>query len=310
MVRLSPSPGERIATTPTLVVQIGGAELNVAISAAAMGAEATWISSLPEGNPIATQIIRHANSYGVSASIVPRPERVGLYFVEVGPEPRGSVVHYDRANSAFSFLTSEESGFVERTHGADALFSTGISLAVLPDKAHVVQDFFDSRSGALKCFEINYRRKLWDREGALRVMKSIIDQVDILFASSHDLTKLFAFDSDSIRAAQIAVKEFGLSLLCMPARDGSVGSMSTNRMTAVSSDGVVSSECSGRVIDPIGAGDAGTGAFLGEYLSSGDVEMATQISVRASALAQTINGDAAGFSREEILESSKLRIRR
>ena len=46
------------------------------------------------------------------------------------------------------------------------------------------------------------------------------------------------------------------------------------------------------VVDPFGAGDAATGAFIATWLLTGSIEQAAEVSVAAAARKQTIRGDA------------------
>lgn len=309
MIRFSPPMGERTSRTDSFNVSIGGAELNVAISAKAMGIDSTWISSLPDDEHGA-RILRHCREFEVKPSIIPSRARVGLYFAELGPAPRGSTVHYDRAGSAFAELSKTEVNFSHHVGSPAALFSSGISMAVGKDSPELVEDFLDSSPGALRCFEVNYRSKLWDRESAAAAIKRVLGKVDVLFASPQDLTDLLHLGKSVHEATQHLMDELGVKLISVPSRTGNIGEVGTNSAITYSSGSKCESSADGFVLDPIGAGDAGTGAFLGEYLVTGDVALATEASVHASAFKQTHYGDAAQFSRNELSEAGIYRVKR
>lgn len=79
MLRLSPPRGERLETTETLDVQAGGAESNVAVGAARLGADAVWLSKLPE-SPLGRRIIGELRSHGVRTGVSwadPEASRLG-----------------------------------------------------------------------------------------------------------------------------------------------------------------------------------------------------------------------------------------
>ncbi|MBC8077222.1 MAG: sugar kinase, partial [Chloroflexales bacterium] len=105
MIRLSPTDDERLEQAPRLQVRIGGAEWNVACALARLGLRAAWVSRLTR-NPLGQRIAAEARFHGVDTGQVvwTDEDRVGVYYLEPGPPPRGSQVIYDRANSAASRL--------------------------------------------------------------------------------------------------------------------------------------------------------------------------------------------------------------
>jgi 2-dehydro-3-deoxygluconokinase len=102
MLRLK-SPGfERLLQTPILEATAGGGEANVAISLAAFGVQASYVTVLPQ-NPVAEACLREMRSLGVDTSLVARGgNRMGVYYVEAGSNMRPSVVIYDRAGSSIA----------------------------------------------------------------------------------------------------------------------------------------------------------------------------------------------------------------
>jgi 2-dehydro-3-deoxygluconokinase len=109
MIRFSPPDFKRLEQTTTLDLNIGGAELNVAVGVARLGMKSAWISRLPD-NPLGRMIANKARELGVDVSPViwDKGGRAGLYFLEFGAAPRASSVVYDRANSSFSNIQPGE----------------------------------------------------------------------------------------------------------------------------------------------------------------------------------------------------------
>jgi 2-dehydro-3-deoxygluconokinase len=309
MIRLSPPLGSRISTATAFEAGVGGAELNVAIASAALGMPATWISSLPE-NPLAERILRAARAANVTPVIAPSNRRVGLYFVEVGAEPRGVSVVYDRADSALSSLEAFDEAMRTAVEHASILYTSGITLGLGSGSAGLVDEFLQLGGHALKYFEVNYRSKLWSAEEAREATMRILPKIDVLIASDHDLTELLEIHKDPIVSARRLSAEFGYDFVLMPSRTGRVGEQGVNAVTVVTRDGEVTAECAGRIHDPVGAGDAGAGAFIAIYSQTGDLKRAAEASVRAAAHQQTQSGDAATFTPDEILNPSRRRIRR
>ena len=310
MIRLSPPPGERISTARSFEATVGGTELNVAIAAAAMGIDSTWATSVPPG-PLGERILRHAHAAGVTVANTPLDERVGLYFVEVGEEPRGTSVIYDRSSSAFSALENGVVDIAALTSSADAVFTTGITLALGFGPRQLAESFLQTApASTLRAFEINYRSKLSSSAEAASAVKATLGTVDILFASDFDLSNLLDLGGNIESAAQRALLEWDLTMVVVPTRTGSVGGTGTNRVSVFTRGDVLSVEQIGRILDPVGAGDAGTGAFLAEYLTSGDLLSASKACVQASAFKQTLSGDGSTFTRSEIMNPSTQRISR
>src|SRR5262252_10724503 len=103
MLRLSAPGSERLFQRPDLVATFGGGEANVAVSLAGFGLPASFVTVLPEQNPIADAAIADLRRHGVDTSrIVRGPGRMGIYFLETGANQRGSKVVYDRGGSAIA----------------------------------------------------------------------------------------------------------------------------------------------------------------------------------------------------------------
>src|SRR3954453_5062221 len=103
MLRLTPPGFERFLQSPQFAATFGGAEANVAVSLAQFGAEARFITVLPERNLVADALLGEMRRYGVDVShIIRAPGRMGIYFVEAGANQRPSRVLYDRDGSAIA----------------------------------------------------------------------------------------------------------------------------------------------------------------------------------------------------------------
>jgi 2-dehydro-3-deoxygluconokinase len=309
MIRLSPPSGKRLSTAISFDASVGGAELNVAIASAALGTPASWLSSLPV-NPLAERIVRSVRAADVTPVIAPSTDRVGLYFVEVGAEPRGVSVVYDRQDSAFSNMVALDQRMRSTVETASVVYTSGITLALGGNGPRLVDEFFGLANHALKYFEINHRSKLWSAEEAREATMRVLPAIDVLVASEHDLTELLGINQDPIAAAHLLISDFDYEFVLIPSRKGRVGEEGVNTVTVVTPEGDFRAECAGRVVDPVGAGDAGTGTFIAIYAQTGDLKQAAEASARASAHQQTELGDAASFLPDEILQPSEQRIRR
>jgi len=107
MVRLTPPERGRLEDARSFDAYVGGAELNVAAAAARLGVASRRVSRLPD-NSLGRLIATRARAHGVdvSAVLIARDARAGLYFVQLGDGGRAlaAEVLYDRAASAMARL--------------------------------------------------------------------------------------------------------------------------------------------------------------------------------------------------------------
>ena len=91
MVRLSPPHFQRLEQTRSLDLNVGGAELNVAVGVTRFGMKSAWVSKLPK-NGLGYLIRDRAQEFGVDCSHIVWSDkgRAGIYFVEFGASPRAS----------------------------------------------------------------------------------------------------------------------------------------------------------------------------------------------------------------------------
>ena len=121
MLRLSPPGMQRLEQAAAFEIHVGGSESNTAVGLARLGLRIAWLSRLGEnavGRIVAAEIARH----GVDCQYVrwAAGERVGTYFVEYAPPPRGIQLLYDRADSAMSRMRPQDlpATLFEPTRGA------------------------------------------------------------------------------------------------------------------------------------------------------------------------------------------------
>src|SRR4026209_1967902 len=101
MLRLSAPGAERLFQTPELVATFGGGEANVAVSLAGFGLPVSFVTVLPEQNPIADAALADLRKHGGDTSrFVRGPGRMGISSPEPGANQRPSKVVYDRQGSS------------------------------------------------------------------------------------------------------------------------------------------------------------------------------------------------------------------
>ncbi len=196
----------------TVQVTWGGGEANVCASLAMLGKPARYFTALPR-NPLAEAVVTSLRGLGVDSEriLYRSPGRLGLYFVEVGANQRGSTVLYDREHSAVSLAEPAEYPFDHALEGVHWLHVTGItpaiSRAACQSNLALVQRA-KSKGVTVSC-DLNFRKKLWRwdasrsaRDLARATMSELLPFVDVVIANEED-----AADVLDIRAAHTDVSQ-------------------------------------------------------------------------------------------------------
>ncbi|MGI9252510.1 MAG: PfkB family carbohydrate kinase [Thermomicrobiales bacterium] len=308
MLRLTPPSFERLERTPSLNISPGGAELNSAVTVAALGVPARWVSVLPDA-PLGRNLARIALAHGVDLRHVhwtPEEEgRMGLYFLEEGTDPRPSAVYYDRASSAFARMTPGTFDWETILPGAAALHISGITPAV-GDGPRAETMTAIRAANALSvpvAFDLNYRSKLWSEQTARACFVEIVPMVDILFASRGALRTFFGIEGDHEQVLQEARERLGLAVTILSRKKGK-----TSRDVRLGSDSmgeqgqiVEGAWRDVEVVDRLGGGDAFAGGFLAGFAQHpGDLSRNVALGSAAQALKHTIPGDFLAATRAEI----------
>ena len=103
----------------------GGGEANVCASLALWGQPVRYVTALPR-QPLAQAVATSLRGLGVDVEHILWREtgRLGIYFVEVGANQRGSTVLYDREQSAASLAGPDEYSWDQALAGvADSVFA-------------------------------------------------------------------------------------------------------------------------------------------------------------------------------------------
>ncbi|RKD95763.1 bifunctional 2-dehydro-3-deoxygluconokinase/2-dehydro-3-deoxygalactonokinase [Halopiger aswanensis] len=298
MLRLSPTPGDRLETARQLDFRTAGAESNVAIAASNLGLEATWASKLPD-SPLGRRVTREVQSHGVETNVAWDDDgRQGAYFIEQGGQPRGTNVIYDRADAAVQTATPDELTDGIDLESVDALYTSGITPA-LSDRLEETTETLLERAqdaGATTVFDLNYRSKLWSPAEARACCEGLLESVDIPVVAARDARSVLELSgSDEEIAEEIATTYDADVVVVTQGEDGAL---------ALEADGTVRDQPAfpAETTDPIGTGDAFVGGFLASYLAGEDRDVADALEYGSAtaALKRTINGDLAVLTPDEV----------
>ena len=321
MLRLSPPGHDRLFQSRHLEASFGGGEANVALSLAGFGLESHYVTRLPE-NAVGDAALRVLRGEGVRVDHVIRGgDRLGLYFAETGAAQRPPLVLYDRAHSAITELEPDAVPWARIFQGAHWFHMTGITPALgeKPAAATRLALAAAKRAGVTVSLDVNYRRKLWPPEEAQRVLRPLLEFVDILIANEEDIELALGIPvpatdmSGSLTGvdgyrwvSERVASDYGIQILAMTVRERT--SASEHAFTGLlyehaSTTLFQAARHAIGVVDPIGAGDSFAAGLIHALVTGRSGDRALSFAVAAGALKHSIPGD---YNRVSVAEVDQL----
>lgn len=294
MLRLAAPDQQRLEQVTHLDVQVGGAESNVASNLARLGHQTAWFSRLP-AQSLGRMVSRAIAQHGVDVSSVRWVDdaRLGLYFLEYAPEPRGIHVLYDRKHSAMSQLTKDDLPY-EAIKQARWLHVTGITAALSASCAESVGTAigFAREQGLKVSFDVNYRAKLWSPERAAATLAPLCAAADVVFVAARDAQALFGTQPTGI-ARELAARWSNTVFVTQGDHTASACADEAE---------IEAAPYPTTIVDRVGAGDAFASGVLDGLLRGDDMERCLRYGLALAALKLTIRGDVALVTRQELEE--------
>ncbi len=321
----------------TLDVTFAGAEANVAASLAMLGADARFVSALPD-NPLGDACLATLRGLGIDTRWVVRSARgrLGLYFLETGANQRPSRVIYDREHSSISLLPADSYDWKRALDGAAWLHVSGITPALSRQAAAATLSAVRSakQQGLTVSCDLNFRNKLWrweegtePRALAQRTMREVLNDVDVLIANEEDcgdVLSIHAADTD-VHAGRLNVERYpdvarevvrqfpNLRLVATTLRE-SISASHNNwgaMLYEVEEDRANYAPCRDghyqpyeirNIVDRVGGGDSFAAGLIFGMLEWGfdQASRALDFAAAASCLAHSILGDFNYVSRQEV----------
>ena len=316
MLRLSPAGTNRFVQADSFDVVYGGGEANVAVSLAAYGHNAYFVTKLP-CHEVGQSAVNALRRYGVNTDYITRGgDRIGIYYLETGAAMRPSKVIYDRAHSAISEAEPCDFDFDKIMQGADWFHWSGITPAISDKAANLTRLACEAakRHGVKVSVDLNFRKKLWTKEKAQSVMRPLMQYVDVCIGNEEDAELCLGFKPDAdIEAGRTdaegyksifkaMVDEFGFEYVISTLRESF--SASHNGWKAMIYNGREFYESRrydiNPIVDRVGGGDAFSGGVIHGLLTKSTQAEALEFAVAASALKHTIAGDFNMVSAEEV----------
>ena len=316
MLRLAPEGYLRFLQVEKFQATMGGAEANVAVSLANYGLHAQFVSKLPD-HEIGQMAVNSLRKYGVDTSKVVRGgDRVGVYFCEKGASQRPSKVIYDRAGSSIATAKKEDFNWSEILEGVEWFHFTGITPALSDDVAEITLEALKEckkRNITVSC-DLNFRKKLWSKEKAGKVMGEVCKYVDYCIANEEDAKDVFGIEADDtdittgklnregyISVAKKLTDRFGFKGVAITLRE-SLSANDNNWSAMLYTNGVAyfSKKYAMHIVDRVGGGDSFGGGLIYSLISGYDAQKSIEFAVAASCLKHSVEGDYNLVSKKEV----------
>ncbi|MFC8567883.1 sugar kinase [Streptomyces sp. NPDC057245] len=285
----------------SFTLSVGGAESNVAIAAARLGADATWAGRLGDDS-VGDTIERRLRTEGVRSRITRDSGFTGL-MVCTRRTNAGIRVDYHRAGSAGSRLTWDDIGD-DLIREASVLHVTGITPA-LGDSARdtTLRAVRAARAaGVTVSVDVNYRSKLWAPHRAAPVLRELVAAADLVFAGPEEAGLVLGAQDDGPAHACDPLGR-ARALTALGPRDAVVKDGPRGCAAVLGGREYVRAAVPVRTVDPVGAGDAFVAGYLAELLAGGDAGTRLTTATRAGAYAVTVPGDCEGLPFRHELDS-------
>lgn len=299
LLRLSVPSGERLEAAKQLDVYPAGAEANVMSLLARLERKTQWAGGLPQ-NPLGRLAANALRTAGVDTSgiIWSASGRMGTYYVEFGAQPRGIQVTYDRA---YSCVTQLKPGDVDWEALLDTrlLHLTGITPALSLSCREIVEEAMRQAKGrgVPVSFDVNYRQKLWSEAEAQQTLLPMIQNVELLFCSANDATRIFNCKRTTQEIAQGMLEISHAKYVVITI--GEQGALLWNGKEWLHEPSHAT-----QIIDRLGAGDALAAGVIYGWLD-GDIAAGLRYGTTLAALALSQLGDMVITNKEELIRLSQ-----
>lgn len=316
MMRLNPEGYKRFVQAERFEATYAGGEANVAVSCANYGLDAAFVTKVP-AHEIGQAAVNELRRYGVDTRFIIRGgPRLGVYFCEKGASQRASKVIYDRAGSSIALAKRDEFDWDAILDGADWFHFTGITPALGGELPEICLDACRAArmKGITVSCDLNYRRKLWTREEAGRVMAVLMPYVDLCISNEEDAADVFGIHAEDtdidagklsregyISVAKQLTERFGFKKVAITLR-GSISASDNEWAGMLYTEGQAYFSTTYRVhiVDRVGGGDSFGGGLIYAELQKYDPQRAIDFAAAASCLKHAVEFDFNMMSTSEV----------
>lgn len=270
-------------------VSVAGAESNVAIGLARLGHSAAYFGAVG-GDAFGALVRRTLRAEGIDVTGLRTDTDAATGIISFEQPVAGiTSVDYYRSGSAGSRISAQDGASVAQCD-ARIVHLTGITAALSTSAAAATERAMrESREhGALVCFDVNFRSKLWTREEAATRLRPLAAHADIVVASEDELS-LIAPDCGA------DLDEMAARLCAAGAHQVVVKRGGRGASLYLPGFRIDQDAYSVRAVDTIGAGDAFTAGFLSATLDGLSPEERLDRACALGAFAVAHTGDWEGL---------------
>lgn len=272
----------------------GGDTSNAAVAAARQGARVGYFTALG-GDAFGQDFLALWDREGIDRSRVPvrAQARTGIYFISHGPD--GHQFSYWRTGSAASLVRPGDVP-EDLVRASRVLHVSGISQAISDTACDAVFHAIAvaKAAGRTVSYDTNLRLRLWPLERARAVIHAAVALSDICLPGLDDARQLTGLQTPD----EIAAHYLGLGCTVVALTLGKDGTL-----VAVPGESRMVPAYPVQAVDATGAGDTFDGAFLAEWLQSGDPFAAASYANAAAALSTLGYGAVAPIPRRDAVET-------
>lgn len=277
MALVTPTTTEPLRTAERFLVDVGGAESNVAAHLAQLGVAAGWFGRLgtdPLGHRVAD--ILHRRGVDISRVVFDDAHPTGVYFKDPG-----AAVHYYRRGSAAAHLTPADVDALDLT-GVRVLHLSGITPALSSDAAAAQSHAIDvaRRAGVRVSFDVNHRPGLWSAEAAGPVLLGLTHRVDLVFVGRDEAQTLWG--TGDVRS----VRDLLAHVPHLVVKDDDIGASGFEGPEEEFRPALPV-----QVVEPTGAGDAFAAGYLAQLLRGGSLAARLEAGHQRAALVLSTTHD-------------------
>lgn len=306
LLRFTPPGHLKLIQAESYEAVFGGAEANVAVSAANYGIEAHYVTKLP-AHDIGTAAVNSLRRWGIGTDGIARGgDRIGTYFFERGAGMRPASIVYDRKHSSFAEASPSDFDWDAIFEGKDWFHWSGITPALSPTAREICLSAVKAakKHGVRVSVDLNYRSRMWTREEAGKAMQELCRLSDVCITSDDD-AEIFGLYPDDAAVPEGKPDLWNFQSVAQRLKDtfafDEVTVMRRRTLTAgkglwdamlLDGDGFhFGNVLPIEIVDTIGCGDAFCGAFISAELLGYGADEKLAFASAAGCLKHTVEGD-------------------
>ncbi len=311
--RLHASNGKRIEQTDQFDIFYSGAESNVCALLARLGASCSFVTALPK-NQLGNAAMAHLRKHNIKTNFVTESDgRLGTFYTEDGNGLRNARIIYDRENSCFALINQNTFNWNNIFQTANWFHFSGITPAVSQAAANVCEQALSvaTSKNIIISGDFNYRSLLWKYgKNPAEVMPALLDHCNVIVGDL-DAAKIYlnietdTNDSNEERFKQ-CVTQLRQKLPRMKTMGMSFRMMKNDVLhyhaALFHQEKYYMSQTYPlvQITDAIGSGDAFTAGLIYSLQNKFNGQQAVDFATSCSILKQSIKGDVALISKDEV----------